>query len=71
LDATGDASEVGKATQKDAEAGKATFVGILGLDQARREAQKLASSASRWLDRFDSRADGLRAAAEFVVARKT
>jgi len=71
LDATGSADEVGKATQKDAEAGKATFVGILGLDRARAEAQKLASSAVACLNGFDARADGLRAAAEFVVARKT
>ncbi len=70
LDTVGDAAEVGKATGKDADAGKATFVSILGLDQARIEAQKLASSAVAWLDRFDFRADGLRSVAEFVVERR-
>ena len=34
LDVTGDATTVGKATGKDADAGKATFVSLLGLDGA-------------------------------------
>ncbi len=70
LDATGTAAEVGKTTQKDADAGKATFVGILGLERAKAEADRLASSAVARLERFDSSADGLRQAAHFVVARR-
>ena len=40
LDVEGDAAKVGKALRKDAEAGKATFVSLLGLDQAKSTGQR-------------------------------
>lgn len=70
LDVEGDAAEVGKATQKDAEAGKATFVSLLGLDQAKARARALVDEASDALAPYGHRAETLKAAAQFVVDRK-
>jgi len=69
LDATGDAAQIGKAVRKDAAAGKATFVALLGVERARAQANLLASQAARHLDHFGERAALLRAVARFVVER--
>lgn len=71
LDVEGDEDDVGKKVGKDAEAGKATFVSALGVDGARREARQLTDRALSRLDTFGGRADELRAAAEFVLARNS
>ena len=47
LDVTGDAATLGKTPGKDAEAQKGTLVAALGLDGARSEAERHASSAHR------------------------
>lgn len=70
LDAEGDASVVGKATGKDAEAGKATFVSVLGVERARDQARILSEQAIQHLDLFDEKADLLREAARFVINRR-
>ena len=69
LDVEGDAAEVGKATQKDADAGKATFVSLLGLDEAKRRAKSLVDAACDALSPYGENADVLREAAHFVVNR--
>ncbi|MFT4743859.1 MAG: farnesyl diphosphate synthase [Yoonia sp.] len=71
LDVTGDAATLGKATAKDADAGKATFVSLLGLDEAKRRATQLVESASDALSIYGEDAHNLRHAAAFVVARKS
>ncbi|HWA30318.1 MAG TPA: farnesyl diphosphate synthase [Rhizomicrobium sp.] len=70
LDAEGDAAEVGKAVGKDAGRGKSTIVSVLGAERARMQAKALSEQAVRHLDLFGEKADFLRAAAEFVVARR-
>ncbi|GHD51690.1 farnesyl-diphosphate synthase [Thalassobaculum fulvum] len=69
LDAQGDSEWIGKPTGRDAEAGKATFVSILGAERARAQAGLLVEQAIRALDVFDEKADLLREAARYVVAR--
>jgi len=71
LDAEGDAALVGKDVGKDADAGKATFVSILGLERARAQATMLASQAAAHLDSFAEKADLLRQVATFVVTRRS
>lgn len=70
LDIEGDADVLGKSVGKDENAGKATFVSILGLERAKTQARLLASQAVSHLDLFDEKADLLRAMATFVVERK-
>jgi farnesyl diphosphate synthase len=71
LDVTSDAATLGKATQKDENAGKATFVSLLGLDGAKRRATELIDSANDALSSYGTDADLLRDVARFVVARRS
>jgi len=71
LDVEGDENEVGKAVGKDADAGKATIVGILGVERARRQAQILADQAIDHLSEFDDKASLLRAIAHFAINRRS
>lgn len=70
LDVTGTAETVGKGVNKDAAAGKATFVSLLGQAAAVERAGMLAGQAVTHLEPFGPRADSLRALAEFVINRR-
>jgi farnesyl diphosphate synthase len=70
LDVEGDAATVGKAVGKDNSACKATFVSLLGLDEAKRRAADLVQEAQDALNEYGTEADVLREAAAFVVSRK-
>ena len=70
LDIEGNAAAMGKTVRKDEAAGKATFVSILGADQARDQAHRLADQAVAHLKPFGEKADLLKDLARFVVERK-
>jgi farnesyl diphosphate synthase len=69
LDVEGDPALVGKSTGKDAEAGKATIVGILGIPGAKRRLAELVAEAEAALAPFGSAAATLIEGARFVADR--
>ncbi|MBF51410.1 MAG: farnesyl-diphosphate synthase [Confluentimicrobium sp.] len=69
LDVEGCADKTGKRLRKDADAGKATFVSLLGLDGARARAAELVTQAEAALDPYADRAQVLKEAARFAIAR--
>lgn len=70
LDVEGDAAKTGKRLRKDAEAGKATFVSLLGLEGAKARARSLVKEAEAALIPYGDRAATLIEAARFVIARE-
>lgn len=71
LDVTGDEAAAGKRLQKDASAGKATFVSLLGLEGARARAHDLADEAVAALAPYGAAGDMLAAAARFTISRES
>lgn len=69
LDVEGDEAIAGKALGKDADAGKATFVSLLGVERARAQAEMLVDQAIGHVSCFGAEADLLRAIARYVVER--
>lgn len=70
LDVEGDADKAGKRLQKDAAAGKATFVSLLGLAGAKARAEALVEEACAALTPYGEGAANLKAAARFVISRE-
>ncbi|MSO65083.1 MAG: polyprenyl synthetase family protein [Alphaproteobacteria bacterium] len=70
LDLEGDPVAMGKRVHKDAAAGKATLVRVLGVERARQHAEMLASQAIHHLQPFGEQARLLRAVAGFVINRR-
>lgn len=71
LDVEGDAETVGKAVGKDEDAGKATFVSLLGIDEAKQKAADIVASACDDLSMFGDKAESLKDIAQFVLERKS
>lgn len=71
LDVEGFAAQTGKAVGKDAVAGKATLVDVLGPDGARQSAIDFSERAKSHLDIFGDRAKSLRELCDFVITRES
>jgi farnesyl diphosphate synthase len=68
LDVTGDSATAGKALRKDADAGKATFVSLLGLDGQKR-ADCPCREACDALTPYGDRSQSLQALARYIISR--
>jgi farnesyl diphosphate synthase len=71
LDATGDAATVGKAVGKDAAAGKATLVSLMGLAEARQALDDVGAAASTALAPYGTAAAALIGAARYMTRRRS
>ena len=69
IDHSGDETAAGKRLYKDAQAGKATFVSLLGEERARAQADMLVTQAIEHLHGHGAEADLLRAIARYAVER--
>lgn len=69
LDHTADEAEMGKRVGKDADRGKLTYPGLMGLDDARELAQRLIESAKGRLTVFGAKAWRLTMLADYVLSR--
>ena len=70
LDIEGDAVLAGKRLQKDVSAGKATFVSLLGIENAKLRAKELIEEAIDALSDYGVKADPMRQVAKFIIERK-
>ncbi|MBU3639745.1 MULTISPECIES: polyprenyl synthetase family protein [unclassified Polynucleobacter] len=69
LDATADSHTLGKTAGKDAAANKPTYVTLMGLDYAQKQAKELQETAIASLDSFGASAQALKDLALLVVNR--
>ncbi|MDB5530476.1 MAG: hypothetical protein JWR51_3579 [Devosia sp.] len=71
LDVTATPEAMGKATGKDAAAGKQTLVARIGVDEARQHLAAIINDAVSALRTFGPKADGLRATARYFASRQS
>ena len=69
LDVSGVEAAVGKRLGKDANLGKLTYPGLLGIESSRAEAEKLVCDACGAIAVFEDRAEPLRSLARYVLER--
>jgi geranylgeranyl diphosphate synthase type II len=69
LDVGGDEAALGKRVGKDADRGKLTFPGLLGVAESRARAQRLIAEACQALEPLGTPAEGLSALARYVLER--
>ena len=70
LDVEGDEAKTGKRLNKDAVAGKATFVSLLGLDGAKQRACALVDQAEEAISCYGNKAQNLQDVARFAISRE-
>ena len=70
LDIEGDTILAGKRLQKDVTAGKATFVSLLGIENAKIRAKQLVEEAIEALAIDGDKAEAMRQVAKFIIERK-
>jgi geranylgeranyl diphosphate synthase type II len=70
LDVTQTSEQLGKTAGKDTVAEKATYPSLFGIKESSRKADALIASAAAALATFGSRAETLKALAEYLVQRK-
>ena len=71
LDCTGTSEELGKTAGRDVQLAKSTYVGLLGIAGARREAARLAARAVEQLGRAAMPSTALAALAEYIASRQS
>jgi geranylgeranyl diphosphate synthase type II len=69
LDVQSTAATMGKRVGKDAERGKLTYPGVLGVDPSRAYAERLIAQACQVLSPFGAKAEGLETVARYVLER--
>jgi geranylgeranyl diphosphate synthase type II len=70
LDVTSTTDELGKAAQKDADQGKLTYPGVLGIQGTRDQITRMRAQAHAALEDFDKRADPLRDLCDYLAVRQ-
>ncbi len=70
LDATANTATLGKTSGADEKRNKPTYVSLMGLDQARREAQMLCEEALESLQVLGDNGEKLRTLAKYIIERK-
>jgi geranylgeranyl diphosphate synthase, type II len=70
LDVTQTSEKLGKSAGKDVAAKKATYPGVIGLDESRSEARRLTRQAHNALSIFGEKAETLHALANYLLERE-
>ncbi|MDQ6979689.1 MAG: polyprenyl synthetase family protein [Mariprofundaceae bacterium] len=70
LDVTASTVETGKSAGKDAAQGKATYVSLLGLSEARRRAANMCENALDAAEQLGGNGDGLQQLAHYMLERR-
>jgi geranylgeranyl diphosphate synthase type II len=71
LDVTGRPEDLGKAAGKDVARGKATYPGLLGVEESRHRVDELGTAAQEIAQTFRERGKGLSLLARFVIERSS
>jgi geranylgeranyl diphosphate synthase, type II len=69
LDATGTREKLGKTAGKDQEQDKLTYPALYGIEKSRAAAEELIKEALGEMERFGSKAEGLKGIARFIISR--
>ncbi|MFZ0630985.1 MAG: polyprenyl synthetase family protein [Acidobacteriaceae bacterium] len=69
LDMTQDSAQLGKTAGKDVASDKATWPAVFGIEQSRRDADRLIGEAFSALEPYGDAAEGLKAVARYLVER--